>query len=1379
MSDVPAPVGQPRPWRRWFRRAALALAAVVAAILTSFLSVDLGPELRDLAERRGSAYLERPLHISSVRVELWSGRFVADTVVIEGVTPESTPFLRAERVYLTVPWRALFRKELILEVELDAWVMQIESWVGRSSTPRVMPRGGGGPSPVAVTVNNVFARGGRFTYIDHVLPWNITCENAAINFVRSRSLDAYVATLGFQGGVINIQKYQPMRLDAMSTRLTLDGSLLRVHQMNIVADGSRSQLTGWIDAARWPEMQFEIDAGLDIARQKELFFYGQHFTADGQAQYRGTFKKYQRGGFEVNGGFTTPLLRVSGLDFSDVTGHVVWLPNRLEVGGAESRFYGGTMRVNYALDTSAARGTIADLSATYRGVDLIAFGQVWGWEGIALASRADGWHTMQWPSGRFAEMQGDGVLRAAPMEPWRPLATAALPATAVYAPKEMPFIRDSVLDPQSVGGVVTYRMTPTTVEFEDSWAATPETHLSFGGRMGWRDNADIPFRVVSTDWQASDRLLAGVLTAFGSRTNAIEIGGRGVFDGRLTRWFARPYITGRFEGDGLRAWDVVWGRGRADIVVDNSYVTVTNSLIGEGDSGTTPRIVANGRYSLGYPRADGGEEFDARIRIDHWPLIDFRHAFLLDDWPVLGTAFADLRLYGKYLGPEGFGLMRVTPGSGWDETFEAFSARVSFEGEEGMRLDGIEITKSTGVMRGAAYLGWPAPDNNNFGTYSFTFDGERIPVESLVSFTVPDADLTGVLSFRMYGSGSNERPRFEWDGRVVDLFWGDEGIGQATAHMVIEEDVVTVDRLDVASDRLSISGSGQVSMTSEYGVEATLRFSETSVDPFLRFAAPGLSPYTQAIVSGAVRVTGELSDLSRVGVELTIDKADLRLLDFELTNPIGVDGSRTPLQVVFRNDVLDVRAFRLTGEGTSLTIGGQAHRTTEALDITVQGTSSLAILQGVIRDVRASGDASIAARIGGTLTEPTYGGQATITNGRLRHYSFPHSLDGINGAVTFDASGIRLDGLRARMGTGGRQGTGEIRFGGTVGLEGFWPGELDLTMRGDGLDLRFPEGFRSIVDADLAVTGSVDAALVSGRVTVRQARYTRRLQGNAGLLGLAAAGGEVSAPAVPAASVELPVSFAIDLVGQRLSVIDDADATVVVSPDLRFSGTLDRPQLAGRVEIDRGETEFLGNRYTVGGYVEFTNPNEIEPYFDLEARTQIRQPLQEYRIDVRFTGTLARFSYDLSSDPPLTQVDVLSLILGQTPDLQRAELRALESPQEIQSQLMSSVLAQLVASPITTPVGRVVERTLNVDTFTVTPLLGNEAAFQQLPSARITVGKRISNRVFLTYSRSLDNTSLAYEVVLLEYAQNERMSWVLSRNQDGTFALDFRVRYRF
>jgi len=1346
------------------------VAAFGAAFLVSLLTIDLGPQLRGWVERQATAYLERPMHIGRLSAAIRPGRFVLEDILIEGLTADAAPFLKARKLFISVSWRTLIRRELVLEAELDGFAVTIEGFPGNeTNVPRLLPEASGaGPPLFSTLVNNVYGRDGWFNYIDHAQPWDITCENVTVNFVRAGHLDQYVATAAFRGGVVHILDYEAMPLESMTSRMTFDGPLIRVGGLDLVADGTRSHLSGVLDTALWPKHEFDIETRFDVAPLKEIFFFGQSFTASGRGDFTGKYHKYQDGGYEVAGAYTTPRLIVNGLDFPRLDGRVVWMPNRLEVVGNKSEFYGGTMGLSYVLDTrGGGRGTIADLSVTYQQVDLVAFGNVMGWEGIELASRADGWQTMTWPSGQFEQMVGDGEIRAQP-EDGRAVASARLPEPTVAAPRETPFIKARSLGPVSVGGVVKYRLTPDVIDFGESWAATPQTHVAFDGTTGWRDDTNIPFRLVSTDWQATDRLVAAIMTTFGAPTGAVEIGGRGVFDGRMTKWFSRPLIVGLFEGDGIRAWDVEWGRARGDLLIENSYVTITNSLVGEGDT----HIVANGKYALGYPRADGGEEMDARITVEHWPLTDFRHAFLLDDWPVEGTAFADIRIYGNYEGPEGFGLMRVTPGSAWEETFETFTTRLSFEGT-GMRLEGAESTKSTGFVRGAAYIGWPAVEGG-FGTYSFTFDGEKIPIESLVSFTVPDADLTGVLNFTMNGSGSMERPRYDWDGRVADLFWGDEGIGQATAHMVVEEDVVTIDRLDVASDRLSISGSGRVAMTDAYDAEMTLRFSETSIDPYLRFVAPQLSPYSQAVVSGSVRFSGELANVSRLGVDVTIDRADLKLFDYALRNS-------EPMRFALQDDVFHIRSFRLAGDGTGLNVSGDVNRATSALDIAFDGTANLAVLQGVVQDARSSGNATVAARVTGTMESPTYSGRATITDGRLRHFSFPHSLDDIHGSVTFDGDGIGLDGLRARMGTGGRSGGGEIIFGGTIGLEAFATGELNVTARGTGLDLRFPEGFRSTVDADLALTGTVDAAQLAGQITVRQARYTSRLQSNAGLLGFATgdSGAELLAVAV-AAPTELPLSFDVALTGQRLVVIDDSDATIVVSSDLRLTGTMDRPLVIGRVDIDRGDWEFLGNRYTGVGYLEFSNPDRIDPFFDIEARTQIRQSSQDYRLDLRLSGTRSRFTYDLSADPPLSETDVLSLILGQSPNLQRAELRSLGSSQDVQNQLMSSVLAQLVASPITTQVGRVVERTGLVDTFTVTPLFGPDATLQQLnPGARVTVGKRISSRAYLTYSRSLDNANLNYEILLLEYAQNDRMSWVLSRNEDGTFALDFRVRYRF
>ena len=105
----------------------------------------------------------------------------------------------------------------------------------------------------------------------------------------------------------------------------------------------------------------------------------------------------------------------------------------------------------------------------------------------------------------------------------------------------------------------------------------------------------------------------------------------------------------------------------------------------------------------------------------------------------------------------------------------------------------------------------------------------------------------------------------------------------------------------------------------------------------------------------------------------------------------------------------------------------------------------------------------------------------------------------------------------------------------------------------------------------------------------------------------------------------------------------------------------------------------------------------------------------------------------------------------------------------------------MLANPISSEVGRVVEQTFGVDTFQLTPSLidpYSQSTNRVNPSARVTIGKRISDRVYLTFSRSL-STSLNDQILLLEYDESDRLSWILSRNEDETYAIEVRVRHAF
>lgn len=61
---------------------------------------------------------------------------------------------------------------------------------------------------------------------------------------------------------------------------------------------------------------------------------------------------------------------------------------------------------------------------------------------------------------------------------------------------------------------------------------------------------------------------------------------------------------------------------------------------------------------------------------------------------------------------------------------------------------------------------------------------------------------------------------------------------------------------------------------------------------------------------------------------------------------------------------------------------------------------------------------------------------------------------------------------------------------------------------------------------------------------------------------------------------------------------------------------------------------------------------------------------------------------------------------------------------------------------------------------------------------RVLIGKRISDRAHVTFSRALSGANQDL-IMILEYDATDRLSWVLSQNEDQTYALDFRVHHAF
>jgi hypothetical protein len=1354
-----------RRTRRIVRGVVVTCAVMLAVALVTTITVDLGPTLKRQAEQQASRFLERPMRIGRMSVHLLRGSYVFEDLVIEGLTPQSRPFLTARRIDVSMTWGDLLQRRIVFDaIEMVDWNMYIEQTAdGKNNMPRLTPRGPRGQSSWTTTLQYVRARRGEFTYDDKGTPWSTVARN--LDVVVGRPTSEYRGQARFSDGTVRILNYEPMRADMDTTFRIVDGKVL-LNRINLYADGTESVLSGEVDLRRWPEQTYQVRSQIDFPRMREIFFARDTFSLFGEGAFEGTFHLFKeaingrtRTGRELKGTFSSDLAGVNDYRFGNLRGSVLWVPEKMEVTNASAGFYGGNARFEYLMAPLGQRGVPVRhrFDATYRDVDLTTFTNFLEWQGLRLAGRASGHNLLEWPSGRFAERRGGGDVRVdAPAGV--DLMTRRMSPERIAAAEQRdapsgPFSNHLPLEPVAIEGSLSYALTPGWVDIGASRIATADTYVEFEGRTAYGAQSKIPFYVASSDWQESDRLFAGLMTAFGNRTNAIPIGGYGTFDGVMVNSFRAPRIEGRFSGERMRAFDVVWGSAIGAVMIENSYVDATNVVVTAGDSS----VFADGRFSLGFPRRDRGEEINARIRIVRRPLIDLRHGFGLDEYDVDGRLSGEFHVYGNYLSPFGFGRMAILDGIAYGEMFESAVANVRLEGD-GVRLDAIEVGKSTGRGTGAAYVGWKS------GTYSFNFDARRIPVESIAVAQSATLPLSGLVDFTAGGSGTFASPRYDVRGTIRDFFVADEGIGEVAGDININNEVMTL-KIEAASPRLAVSGAGRIALTPQMDAELSFNVADTSLDPYLRALEPRLSPFTTAVASGRVRVVGELADIDHLLVDAAIDRFDVSLFDYRLRNA-------APIKLALDRHSIRVSEMRMVGEDTQLDVSGVVNLHDERIAMRASGDANLGILQGLVANIRSSGRAALEASFEGPMRAPLVTGTLRVQDGRIRQFQLPHALENISGPVRFDSRGISLEEVTARLGGG------PVRFGGRIDLNGYQPGRIEVSMTGENMRLRFPEGMRSVVDANVTLTGTPEAATVGGNVTVRSAVYTRRFDTGGGLLDFAGSPAPPSVAGPPQAT--LPLRYDVQINAPSTLRIENNQAQIQATADLQLRGTFDRPLLFGRAEIDRGTVTFEGRRYLITrGTIDFNNPTRIEPFFDIETETRVRVPGETYRITLRATGTFDRLTPVFNADPPLPEVEILALLFSDVAPGQDVEFRqyASNTPQQ---QLLRDRATRALTGAVSSEVGRVVEQTFGVDTFQLTPSLvdPNAQSSRLDPAARVTIGKRLSDRLYLTYSRSL-SSSTRDQIILLEYDQTDRFSWILSRNEDRTYALDVRVRHAF
>ena len=710
--------------------------------------------------------------------------------------------------------------------------------------------------------------------------------------------------------------------------------------------------------------------------------------------------------------------------------------------------------------------------------------------------------------------------------------------------------------------------------------------------------------------------------------------------------------------------------------------------------------------------------------------------------PVAGNLGLSVNASGMRSDPHGDGHFEVRGGSAYGIDFNLLHGDLRLSGRE-LQLNNVEASIGAAQFSGSGSI------ETSTRQFRVNASGHNLDLASFSHLQSSRFRTGGIVDFTAQASGTISQPSVEAHIHVKDFALNNQRAGDFYA------DAVTQGRqLDLKAhsnfENADLSVQGSVRMENDFPADLRLDFHRLDIVSLLSAYLPGKIT-GRSPVEGTAELRGPLRNSREIKA-----KAELRSFSAEVEH-VQV-ASVEPIRFEVTDQTLLIESFHMSGSGTDFTAHGQAHLTGEQeIDLGLDGSVNLTLLDSLNPKILARGNLGLNLSATGTLKDPILQGRVDVKNTFISHNDFPSGLSDLNGVLMFDRNRIQIQNLS------GTTGGGTIALSGSANYENGTV-QLDLGATARGVRLRYPPGVSSTANADLRLTGSSTAALLSGDVVITKLAVTPGFDFGAYI--------EKSKQSVAFArtdSLANRLRVDVHVVTTPELQMQTAIARLSGNADLRVRGTADRPAILGRVEVLEGEISFNGTKYRLErGDVTFTNPAKTQPIIDLQAATRVR----DYDITVRFRGDLSvanNVKVTWQSEPQLPEADVIALLaLGRT----REEAASAQSGTFGFGGEASNLL---INEALNTAVSSRVQRLFGVSRIKIDPQgLANETNVVRGP--QLTIEQQVASNLTVTYSTNVSVST--QQIIQVEYHITRNISIVALRDQNGVVSFDFRIRRR-
>ncbi len=894
---------------------------------------------------------------------------------------------------------------------------------------------------------------------------------------------------------------------------------------------------------------------------------------------------------------------------------------------------------------------------------------------------------------------------------------------------------------------------------------TGATKITVDGDIGWDKTGALNVAMNADDAAELQALVLNLTKDLNPEAikefteQEIQLTNKLSFNGRITGSLEKPQISGRFNLDAVNWHDEPLGAIAGDLTYAGDALKVENGLLTQPDNGQA-------EFAVDVPfNVENG--IAVKTKLKGFSLGSALHAALSVPVEVAGFATGQAEITGLPEAMRGTAEFKIANGKYGTKTFDDFTSKLTLDGS---RIELTDLNLRTGT---SSLAGNFTVDTKTKG-YKAKLQGEGIDLNEWVNIALDENEPRIPLSGRVNIKLEAEAAEFVLDekkGHIFDrleasatsneIIYKNEPIRNATLTISGQNSIA---KLDLKGEALSQShtGAGEIDFSKpEMPITMALNFKDLEVARVLDLASVS-ELQAGGKTSGQVRIAGNLAGKDDpLRIETEFSQLYFDVTDYRLT-------AQTPFTLKVSADQVDLGSIKLSGSNTNVIVKGTLALSESGKNtLSVNGDVNLKLIQSFVKDVFADGLVKLEGEARGSFKQPRFSGTATLQDGSLRIPGFPVGMNRARGRLLFTADQAQLASFEADVGTG------KIRATGGASFVGFKPNRWRFQIKPEGVRVDYPRDARATLDGDLELQGSREFQLLSGVVNVRRTEYLTDVDlfefiervteefGNPSIGGAASEGN-----AIPPTQMDIRV-VANETLNLRTKLID-----VTGSLNLRLRGPIDDPTVGGRITVMRGIVDNIFNqrfRITNAGTVEFPGVEKRAGQLNIEAEADIKG----YRIIANFTGPLNQPRFRLRSEPSLPEPEVYNLVA--TGRLQNEDRLSSSSSSQALAQTSLNTAASFIANRASRTVeSNVTSRLFGLNRFSVDPLLTGRGTD---PTARVTVGRRITKDLSITYSTNI--ASNQDQVILIEYQASDKLSFVASRAQDGTFGLDVRLRKRF